>query len=273
MTTDTVEREAKLFEAGEYPDRGIEITEEDLDRIVENTRNAPIRIEHMFTPFDGALGFLKLVYRKGKELFGRLCFTRPAWELVNAANAQRLSVALKKDKSGIAEVSLVREPRIADAAVFGEVAFLPGGEVGSEFEAKFAAGSPQPLFDNGESLCSPMLTEERKGEVGDEVERLRKELRAIDARTKIDDLKRAGKLVPAAEVFARAILESGDTSVITFGGSETPVNQIFLWFMESQPKVIEFSELAAAGENKSEEPEVFTKLGVTSRQVERYRSR
>ena len=61
MTTQTIEREAKLFEAGSYPDRGIEITEEDLDRIIANASEAPIRIEHTATPFDGALGVLKSV--------------------------------------------------------------------------------------------------------------------------------------------------------------------------------------------------------------------
>ena len=260
MTTDTIEREAKLFEAGSYPDRDVEITEEDLDRIAENTADAPIRIEHTPTPFDGAIGVLRSVYRKGRELFGRLCFTRAAWELVKAANARRLSVALRKDKSGIAEVSLVREPRIADAAVFGEVDVVLGGEVELEFEAEFA----EP---------SPLLAKEGAGEVDPEVERLRRELLRRDSQARIDQLKRAGKLVPAAEVFARAILESGDSSVITFGGTETPISQVFLWFLDSQPKVIEFAELAAAGEDAPDEPEVFARLGVTTRQVERYRAR
>jgi hypothetical protein len=94
-----------------------------------------------------------------------------------------------------------------------------------------------------------------------------------DSQARIDQLKRAGKLVPAAEVFARAILESGDSSVITFGGTETPISQVFLWFLDSQPKVIEFAELAAAGEDAPDEPEVFARLGVTTRQVERYRAR
>jgi len=252
MTTDTIEREAKLFEAGSYPDRGVEITEDDLDLIAQNTCDAPIRIEHTPTPFDGALGVVKSVYRKGKELFGRLCFTRAAWELVKAANARRLSVALKKDRSGIAEVSLVREPRIADAAVFGEVDLVLGGEVDLEFEAEFAEPVSEP---------------------DPQVEQLRREIAQRDAQARIDELKRAGKLAPAAEVFARAILESGDSSVVTFGGADTAISQVFLWFLESQPKVIEFAELAAAGERDADEPEVFAKLGVTTSQVERYRNR
>ena len=249
MTNQTIEREAKLFEAGNYPDRGIEITEEDLDRIIENASEAPIRIEHTATPFDGALGVLKSVYRKGRELFGRLSFTQAAWELVNAANAKRLSVAIKKDKSGIAEVSLVREPRIADAAVFGEADTIRLDGVELTLPADFADQT-------------------------DETARLRRQLIDKEVDTCIDTLKRQGKLVPAAEVFARAILRTGDTSLITFGDHPTPVSEVFKWFLDSQPKVIEFAETAPADPTKPEnEPEVFAKLGVTSHQVEKYRAR
>ncbi|NLN75876.1 MAG: hypothetical protein GX139_06160 [Armatimonadetes bacterium] len=236
-----IEREAKLFEAGSYPDRGIEITEEDLDRIIANTSDAPLRIEHSSTPFDGALGVLKNVYRKGKELFGRLCFTKAAWELVKSANARRLSVAIVKDKSRISEVSLVREPRIADAAVFGEADCVRlDGELSSVF--------------------------------GSSDEALRREVAEKDAQIAIDQLKRSGKIAPAAEVFARAILCSQDSDTIAFADRPTPISQVFRWFLESQPKVIEFSEVApAAGE--VEEPELYAKLGVTSGLVEKYRSR
>jgi len=249
MTTQTIEREAKLFEAGSYPDRGIEITEEDLDRIIANTSEAPIRIEHTATPFDGALGVLKSVYRKGRELFGRLSFTKAAWDLVNSANARRLSVAIKKDKSGIAEVSLVREPRIADAAVFGE-------------------GDTIRL--DGVQLTLPL----EFTTADDETAKLRRQLIDREVDSCIDDLKRQGKLVPAAEVFARAILRSSDTSLITFGDHPTPVSEVFKWFLDSQPKVIEFAEIAPVEDAEPEnEPEVLAKLGVTSRQVEKCRTR
>ncbi len=256
----TIEREAKLFEAGSYPDRGIEVTEEDLDRIIANTSEAPVRIEHSATPFDGALGVLKSVYRKGKELFGKLSFSQAAWELIKAANAKRLSVAILKDKSGIAEVSLVREPRVADAAVFSIDNMVPFGET------ELALEEPEHAHTSHMSHASHEPVE------GAEVVRLRRELADKEADRCIDDLKRAGKLAPAAEVFARAILRSDDTSVITFGDQPTPISQVFRWFLESQPKVIEFSELAPAASD-SEEPEIFAKLGVTSGQVERYRGR
>ncbi len=248
MTTDTIEREAKVFEAGNYPDRGIEITEDDLDRFAADTHDAPLRIEHTNTPFDGAIGLLKSVYRKGRELFGRLCFTRAAWDFITSANATRLSVAIKKDKSGIAEVSLVREPRIADAAVFSEDEVVSLEQVELHLDAQFS-------------------------ESNEEVTRLQKELTDKEAQRRIDELKRAGKLAPAAELFAMAILSAGDANVITFADQETPVSEVFLRFLEAQPKVIEFSELATADGGETDEPEIFAKLGVTSEQVEKYRSR
>lgn len=233
--TQTIEREAKLFEAGSYPDKGVEITEEDLDVIAAGTSDAPVRIEHMSTPFDGALGVLKSAYRRGKELFGRLSFTRVAWEMIKEANARRLSVAIHKDKSGIAEVSLVCEPRIADAAVFS-------ADVVRFSDTEITLDEPPAIFNFGE----------------------------VDAL--IDRLKREGKIVPASEVFARAILHAGDSSIITFGDQPTPISRIFRWFLDSQPKVIEFSELAPA-QSTQNEPEIFAKLGVTSAQVEKWRGR
>jgi len=266
MTTQTIEREAKLFEAGSYPDRGIEVSEEDLDRIIANTSEAPVRIEHSATPFDGALGVLKSVYRRGKELFGRLSFTAAAWELIKAANARRLSVAILKDKSGIAEVSLVREPRVADAAVFSEGDSVRIGDSELTLDAEFYTEHPELVECHPEFAEHPELVE------GAEVIRLRRELADKEADSIIDKIKRAGKLAPAAEVFARAILRSDESSVITFGDQPTPISQVFRWFLESQPKVIEFAELAPADAD-SNEPEVFAKLGVTARQVEKHRQR
>lgn len=253
-----IEREAKLFEAGSYPDRGIEITEEDLDVVSANTVDAPVKIEHTDTPFDGAIGVLKSVYRKGRDLFGRLCFTAAAWELIKAANARRLSVALKRDKSAITEVSLVREPRVADAAVFGaeetvrlESCELPDESAKSPVRGQQSTEPGQPMTDDRR------LTAEGQYRVD----------------STIDGFKRAGKLVPASEPFARAMLMAGDANVITFGDGALTVSEVFRRFLESQPRVIEFAELAPAVPGATQEPDIFAKLGVTSHQVEKHRGR
>ena len=82
----------------------------------------------------------------------------------------------------------------------------------------------------------------------------------------------AGKLAPAAELFARAILTAQDSNVITFADETRPISEVFLAFLDAQPKVIEFSELATATAG-TDEPEIFAKLGITGEQVEKHRSR
>ncbi len=241
MQSNTIEREAKLFEAGNYPDKGIEITESDLDVLIANTTEAPIRIEHTPTPFDGSLGVLKSLYRKGKELFGKLIFNEAAWELVKSANAKRLSIALNSDKSEIAEISLVREPRIADAAVFtnSDIVKISCCEI---------------EFSNASDELQRKLCEKTADEY-------------------IERFKREGKIVPNSETFAYALLRADDRNLIKFGGSDMRISELFRWFLDSQPKVIEFSEVAKSHIAENEEPEIYTKLGVTSSQVEKHRTR
>jgi len=114
-----VERDALLFEAGEYPDKGITVTEEDLDQVIANTTAAvPIKIEHSDTPFDGALGTVGKLYRKGRQLWGRVAMAAEAWVLAEKANAKRLSVGLSLNPHALVEVSLVRFPRVEAARVF-----------------------------------------------------------------------------------------------------------------------------------------------------------
>ena len=70
-STAWVTREAKLFEAGAYPDKGIEVSEEDLTALVEGfAAPVPLLIEHAESPLQ--MGFLTSVVRKGRELLGRL---------------------------------------------------------------------------------------------------------------------------------------------------------------------------------------------------------
>jgi hypothetical protein len=113
-----IEREAKLFEAGSYEDKGVEVTEADLDNIAANTGEVPLKVEHSESPFDGALGSLAKVWRTGKDLMGRLRISKDAWGLLESTGIKSLSVGLLKDKSALAEVSLTKSPRVADAQVF-----------------------------------------------------------------------------------------------------------------------------------------------------------
>ena len=113
-----IERPAKLFEAGEYPDKGITVTEEDLDKIIAGTPSANIKVEHMPTPFDGALGAIHSLYRKGKELLGTFRVPDYVWNLMEASGAKNSQRRHQDGQKGIGEVSLVRDPRVESAAVF-----------------------------------------------------------------------------------------------------------------------------------------------------------
>jgi hypothetical protein len=111
-------KNAKLFQAGSYPDKNIEITEADLDAFVANhpESGVDIKIEHTDTPFNGFMGKVKNLIRRGSELFGTVDIPDDIYAIADRIGARKLSVGIQRDKSQISEVSLVRHPRIADAA-------------------------------------------------------------------------------------------------------------------------------------------------------------
>lgn len=112
-----VERRAKLFEAGEYPDKGLTITAEHLDGLVKNfNRPVPVLIEHAESPLQ--MGVLRSVERVGDELFGQIALSAEADALVERSGARSLSLGLSPDLGAIREVSLVRNPRVPDARLF-----------------------------------------------------------------------------------------------------------------------------------------------------------
>ena len=87
-----VERECLLFEAGDYPDKGVRITEDDLRAIATNSEAAiPVKIEHLpESPFDGALGAVTRLRVMGSQLWGTLRQPVEAWRLAQRAGARAL---------------------------------------------------------------------------------------------------------------------------------------------------------------------------------------
>lgn len=313
MTEFSVEREAKLFEAGSYPDKGIDVTEEDLDAIVANHDPAtPIKIEHQPTAFDGAMGCLSRIWRKGKELMGSLAWTDEAWALVEKAGIKSLSVGIKRDKTGLAEVSLVREPRIADARVFSgdtvgfsiplgwdsppeqiteEVKTMPEvvaadmtPERAAEVLAAFNAATPKgdAVKDATDQVLSMVETaDKRMIAQAQKAEALMKHMQRMETNNTIFRLKREGKITPAAEPFARAILEALPLEgvipdvgeCVKFSkpdGTEVVAHfaQMFLNMMDANAPVVNFRELAMMGETgdaiSAEQARINAMLGVST---------
>lgn len=110
------------------------------------------------------------------------------------------------------------------------------------------------------------------------IEELERKLKEKDVEVKLESLKREGKLVPAAEKFARSILMAPDTHLVTFDDGEMRVSDLFMEFLNIQPKAVEFSELAKSpGEESAdlvpEARELYEKLGLTPEAVAKYRGR
>lgn len=254
----SVERDAKIFEAGEYPDKDIAISEEDLDAIVGNFTEVPVKIEHTDSPLD-PLGTVKRIWRRGKELLARLAFPQDLAAFLERRGVKMLSVALHRDPLRLAEVSLVLSPRVPSAAMFGQ---------------QPAASGQQPDDSQSGGEVSKQMSHVEQAEHDKEIAELRFALRVRDVEARLAEFKAQGKVVPASEAFAREILLQDDAKV-TFGDGETTVAQLFERFLETQPKVVVFGELAQAVKASgvplsSEDEELLTKLGVTREQMEKY---
>ncbi|MCW5937458.1 MAG: hypothetical protein KIT11_09150 [Fimbriimonadaceae bacterium] len=112
-----VDREALLFRAGDYPDKGLTVTDAHLRNLAETfDLPVPILIEHSRSPLE--LGFLTDVRADGDTLHGTVALSREASDLIDRSGAHGLSLGLSSDLCEIREVSLVREPRVEGARLF-----------------------------------------------------------------------------------------------------------------------------------------------------------
>ncbi len=138
-----VERQAKLFEAGEYPDKGITVSPEDLRRMeAQFDLPVPVLIEHSSNPLE--LGYLTAVRAEGQELFGTIALTPEADALIQRSGATSLSLGLSPDLIEIREVSLVRNPRIASAKLFHSGFLVPLLDAQAKARELEAAGKITP---------------------------------------------------------------------------------------------------------------------------------
>ena len=178
------ERPARLLEAGEYPDKGLTLTESDLDAIAARfTAGVPVKVEHTDSPLD-PLGRVQRVWREGNALLGILAFPSDLAGFLRRRGAAKLSVGLSREPLALLEVSLVLKPRVASAAFLGE-----------------------------SNLAESSLNAE--------IVRLRAALSGREADAQVAAFKAQGRIVPASEAAARALLgsDSGERAAVGRAGA------------------------------------------------------
>ena len=258
------ERTARLLEAGDYPDKGLHLTGEDLDGIVARFSGAgsetfpvPVKVEHVDSPLD-PLGHVKRVWRDGGALFGTLSFPDDLAAFLRRRGAAKLSVGLTRVPLALREVSLVLKPRVAGAVLMGGPnpgESNPGGPSPGTSTEQLDPTGPS-LSGKGEEGKGAGKTEE--GEIG----RLRAELRRRDEQilmrevdAQVAAFKAQGRIVPASEAPARALLAAEGEASVTLSEGPESIGRVFKRFLEAQPPAVTFGEaMAAAGEGAS----VFT---------------
>jgi hypothetical protein len=227
---DWVEREAKLLEVGVYPERGLVLTHEDIERLVAHFHApVPLLVEHRPSPVQ--LGWLVAVWQRGAELFGRLLLFPEADALLQRLRVRGLSLGLSHDMQRIVEVSVTGSPRVPDARFF-------------------CASMPSPLEVNRmEPMETPSLLSEASEEL-DELQQLRarvrqleRELQGQQVREQVQRWTLSGKLPPALASLAEAILMQGEAPV-QFSGETLPIAELFRRFVDALPAQSLLNEIA-----------------------------
>ena len=114
------ERDAVLLECCDLPDKGLTLSEGDLDGIVSRFEApVPLKLEHIDTPL-GDLGTVKRIWRDGKRLLGKVSLPVDMAGLVRARGCKGLSCGLSRAPLALAELSLVLKPRVAAAVLLSE---------------------------------------------------------------------------------------------------------------------------------------------------------
>ncbi|MEN6583045.1 MAG: hypothetical protein ABFD54_11395 [Armatimonadota bacterium] len=156
----TVLRTGKIFEAGDYPDKGFSITEEQLARVPATFTPVNNDLEHKPTILSGKIGQLRSVVAKGKELFGTVAI--PKWlNDTIGKDPLKVSLAWTKDSKQIIGNALVLNPRIPDAQLMAAFSAanttIPKGGTSMKVKAQEAidrvkaffskSGTPEELKD------------------------------------------------------------------------------------------------------------------------------
>ena len=208
------ERDAILLECCDLPDKGLTLTEQDLDDIAgrftqrqaAGDGDVPIKLQHVDSPLD-PFGAVKRVWRVGSQLFGKIAFPPAIAQLVRDRGALAVSCGLDRAPLRLSEVSLVIKGRLPAATLLSEDESAELVRLRSESEALRAENTQQ----------------------------------RVDAQ--IVQLKLAGKIIPATEKAARVLLSAPASALITLAdGTAQEAAGAFLAFLSASPALVTLGE-------------------------------
>lgn len=274
-------REAKLFEAGKYPDRNIEFTEADLDALIAGFKApVPVRVEHSGSPWDGKMGRVVKVWRAGRDLMAHISWPQAVWDFLCAMGTKSLSVGLDYRSRRLNEVSVVDKPRVLTARAFGDSVLMFSAAISCETGGKRNMAEDLDVVVSmaeergraeGRAAAETQFAEREKGLTRKIADLQREDFRA-EAAVKLSMWKREGKLPPACEKFAEAILVDGAAEVTFADGGHMPVAEAFVQFITHLPRIVEMSGEGVSNKDGEAEisehdKEVYRLLGVTPEEV------
>ena len=114
--SETVLLSGKVFEIGEYPDRGFAIEAEEMDQAISEFAPVANDLEHsrLQDVLGNSLGELRKLWRVGRDVFGEVSV--PRWLADLTGNALKVSLAFNRAKRVVGN-ALTLSPRVSDAEV------------------------------------------------------------------------------------------------------------------------------------------------------------
>lgn len=246
---DYIERDAMLFEAGDYPDKGVRVGEEDLQKLAQTPGDIPIYVEHARSPI--RLGSVTSLFVRGKQLWGRLRLLKEADALLDRLGVRSLSISVPRTLDRILEVSVTGSPRVAGARMFhaedGVIAFALGEtpkEEGKEMEEK-----AQYFATEIQELQQRLAEEQEKRQAIEAAfHQLEERYRQMDLQREEQELKRLveqGKMPP--KFIGPMLAFYAGAQKVEFSGREmAPYEALKLAFSES-PAITEAISGKAGG--------------------------
>ena len=114
----------KIFEAGDYPDKDFNMSEEELKAAEARFKPFDIDLEHIDTVLNKKLGRGTKLYAQGKELFAEVQI--PKWLSKVLGKSVKVSASWDRSTKTLLGLALCRNPRISDAQLVA--AFTLSGE-------------------------------------------------------------------------------------------------------------------------------------------------